>query len=191
MRGERDGVTRRVRRPKRRGIPFRLQVALVGLVALAIGYGLGYYLISLLTMPQPSVGETLVSSPPPPSSVAVSSPATTPAARTQERPASTTSSSSAPSSSAPAPAPASSAPSSGSGESSGGLYRVQVGAFMDRDRAQALVEQLQAQGFEASITSGPPYRVQAGAFRSEAGAAARLEALRAAGYPDAFIQRSP
>jgi cell division septation protein DedD len=189
MRGERDGATRRVRRPKRRGIPFRLQVALVGLVALAIGYGLGYYLISLLTMPQPSVGETLVSSPPPPSSVAVSSPATTPAARTQERPASTTSSSSAPSSSAPAPAPASSAPSSGSGESSGGLYRVQVGAFMDRDRA--LVEQLQAQGFEASITSGPPYRVQAGAFRSEAGAAARLEALRAAGDPDAFSQRSP
>lgn len=50
------------------------------------------------------------------------------------------------------------------GESS--LYKVQVGAFSQRDNAQRLVNSLKELGYEAIITPGPPFRVQTGAFSS-------------------------
>lgn len=185
MRAESDGSTRRVAR-KRRGIPFRIQVGLVALIAVAVGYGVGYYAIAMLTMPQASAGETLVSSPRPAPAIPAGG-STGAAGGTAARETAATGEAAAPTvSSSPAPAQEAARP----GSESAGLYRVQVGAFSDRERAQALADQLASQGFEASITSGPPYRVQAGAFRNEAGAAARLEALREAGYRDAFIQRT-
>lgn len=58
------------------------------------------------------------------------------------------------------------------------LYKVQVGAFSQRDNAQRLVNSLKELGYEAIITSGPPFRVQTGAFSNNDNAkryAAELE----------------
>lgn len=67
--------------------------------------------------------------------------------------------------------------------STGSIWRVQAGAFSERGRAEDLVAQLKARGFEAAVvTSSPPYRVQVGAFREEARARSVVQQLHADGF---------
>lgn len=73
---------------------------------------------------------------------------------------------------------------------SGGFWRVQAGAFSDRSRADGIVSDLQAAGFEAAVTIGAepvPYRVQVGAFREEGRARAIVDDLQAAGFEAAVL----
>lgn len=83
------------------------------------------------------------------------------------------------------------AASSGSAATpSGGFWRVQAGAFSDRSRADGIVSDLQAAGFEAAVTIGAepvPYRVQVGAFREEGRARAIVDDLQAAGFEAAVL----
>lgn len=86
----------------------------------------------------------------------------------------------------PSTTPATATPTSTTAtSSSGGFWRVQAGAFSDRSRADAVVSDLHARGFEAVVALGAdpvPYRVQVGAFREEARARAIVDDLRAAGF---------
>lgn len=66
--------------------------------------------------------------------------------------------------------------------SSGGLWRVQAGAFSDRARAEALVDQLRAHGYEAFVSSTAPFRVQVGAFSDPARARALVDELHSLGF---------
>lgn len=67
------------------------------------------------------------------------------------------------------------------------LYRVQTGAFSNKDNAVALESKLKAQGFDTYIVQvGNLYKVQVGAFGVKANADAMLAKLKRAGY-DAFI----
>lgn len=125
------------------------------------------------------------SSPSAPSTVAETPPA-------RETPSTTSAPTPAPSSSATNAAPSSAATSTATGSAapSGGFWRVQAGAFSDRNRADSVVSDLHALGFEAVVTLGAqpvPYRVQVGAFRDEARARAIVEDLRAAGFEAAVF----
>ncbi len=65
----------------------------------------------------------------------------------------------------------------------GALYRVQVGAFIGKDKAEARAAKLREGGFDAYVTqAGPLYRVQVGAFAVRENAERLAEQLRAAGY---------
>lgn len=65
----------------------------------------------------------------------------------------------------------------------GALYRVQVGAFIGRDRAEARAAKLREEGFDAYVTqAGPLWRVQVGAFAVRENAERLATQLRAAGY---------
>lgn len=67
------------------------------------------------------------------------------------------------------------------------LYRVQTGAFSNKDNAVALEGKLKAQGFDTYIVQvGNLYKVQVGAFGVKANADAMLVKLKGAGY-DAFV----
>lgn len=77
------------------------------------------------------------------------------------------------------------------------FYRVQVGAFNVRSNADAMLKQLQEQGYEAFIVTVPImvkaapaqqqfYRVQVGAFNERGNAEALLKQLQEQGY-EAFI----
>lgn len=79
---------------------------------------------------------------------------------------------------------------SGSSTASGGFWRVQAGAFSDKSRADTVVADLRAKGFDAAVVLGAepvPYRVQVGAFREEARARAVVDDLRAAGFEAALF----
>lgn len=78
--------------------------------------------------------------------------------------------------------PAATSTSAASGSSSGGLWRVQAGAFSDRARAEALVDQLRAHGYEAFVSSSAPFRVQVGAFSDPARARALVDELHSLGF---------
>ncbi len=83
----------------------------------------------------------------------------------------------------PAPAPPSS-------KSSGPTYTVQVGAFRQRQNAEALVRRLRAQGYDARLVAGSWARVWVGRFHDEALAVRLAEDLARAGYP-VFVRRAP
>lgn len=71
-----------------------------------------------------------------------------------------------------------------------GFWRVQAGAFSDKARADALVSDLRARGFDAAVVAGAepvPYRVQVGAFREESRARGVVDDLRAAGFEAALF----
>lgn len=69
----------------------------------------------------------------------------------------------------------------------GKLYRVQVGAFAQKENAAAYVQKVKAAGFDAFVTqSGGLYRVQCGAFSVKANAEAYMAKVKAAGF-DALI----
>lgn len=63
------------------------------------------------------------------------------------------------------------------------LYKVQVGAYEDRQQAQELADRLKNQGFEAYlIFQNGLYKVQVGAFEMLSNAAAEENRIRDAGY---------
>ena len=64
------------------------------------------------------------------------------------------------------------------------LYKVQVGAYEDKDDADRLVSNLQSQGFEPYvINQNGLYKVQVGAFSRLSNAAAMENRIRDAGFP--------
>lgn len=72
-------------------------------------------------------------------------------------------------------------------ESTGTIYRVQLGAYKVKKNAEDLLAKVKAAGFDAFITIVDGlYKVQVGAFRERPNAEAMLAKVKAAGF-DAFI----
>lgn len=70
---------------------------------------------------------------------------------------------------------------------SGGLYRVQTGAFKSKTNADAMLAKVKAKGFDTYMVKvGDLYKIQVGAFKVKANAKAMMKKLQAAGFP-AFI----
>lgn len=70
---------------------------------------------------------------------------------------------------------------------SGGLYRVQAGAFKSKTNADAMLAKVKAKGFDTYMVKvGDLYKIQVGAFKVKANAEATLKKLQAAGF-SAFI----
>ena len=67
-------------------------------------------------------------------------------------------------------------------------YRVQVGAFSEKENADALAKKLRRKGFSTIIKKVKGiYKVQVGAYTKEANAEKQLRKVKAAGFLDAFI----
>lgn len=67
------------------------------------------------------------------------------------------------------------------------LYRVQVGAFSNKDNADAYFEKVEQAGFPVYMVEyAGLYKIQVGAYRERANAVAQCEALESAGF-DAYI----
>ena len=67
-------------------------------------------------------------------------------------------------------------------------HRAQVGAFRQRENAEARVQQLEAAGFKAVVRLRDGlYKVQVGDFRDRPAADALVRELRSQGYADAFV----
>lgn len=76
--------------------------------------------------------------------------------------------------------------SSGS-EQSGALYRVQTGAFNNKDNADCMLEKVKAAGFDTYMFKVDClYKIQVGAYSVKSNADAMLAKVKAAGF-DAFI----
>lgn len=70
---------------------------------------------------------------------------------------------------------------------SGGLYRVQTGAFKSKTNADAMLAKVKAKGFNTYMVKvGDLYKIQVGAFKVKANAEAMMKKLQAAGF-SAFI----
>lgn len=70
---------------------------------------------------------------------------------------------------------------------SGGLYRVQTGAFKSKTNADTMLAKVKAKGFDTYMVKvGDLYKIQVGAFKVKANAEAMLKKLQAAGF-SAFI----
>ncbi|MDF2904244.1 MAG: N-acetylmuramoyl-L-alanine amidase CwlC [Bacillus sp. (in: firmicutes)] len=70
-----------------------------------------------------------------------------------------------------------------------GIYKVQVGAFKQRDNANSLAARLEKDGFQHFVFSeNGLFKVQAGAFKDKQNADELLEKLRNAGYQP-FVYR--
>lgn len=70
---------------------------------------------------------------------------------------------------------------------SGGLYRVQTGAFKSKTNADAMLTKVKAKGFDTYMVKvGDLYKIQVGAFKVKANAEAMMKKLQAAGF-SAFI----
>lgn len=66
---------------------------------------------------------------------------------------------------------------------SGGLYRVQTGAFKSKANADAMLAKVKAKGFDTYMVKvGDLYKIQVGAFKVKANAEATLKKLQAAGF---------
>lgn len=66
---------------------------------------------------------------------------------------------------------------------SGGLYRVQAGAFKSKANADAMLAKVKAKGFDTYMAKvGDLYKIQVGAFKVKANAEATLKKLQAAGF---------
>lgn len=70
---------------------------------------------------------------------------------------------------------------------SGGLYRVQTGAFKSKTNADTMLAKVKAKGFDTyMVKDGDLYKIQVGAFKVKANAEAMMKKLQAAGF-SAFI----
>lgn len=70
---------------------------------------------------------------------------------------------------------------------SGGLYRVQTGAFKSKPNADTMLAKVKAKGFDTYMVKvGDLYKIQVGAFKVKANAEAMMKKLQAAGF-SAFI----
>lgn len=70
---------------------------------------------------------------------------------------------------------------------SGGLYRVQTGAFKSKTNADTMLAKVKAKGFDTyMVKAGDLYKIQVGAFKVKANAEAMMKKLQAAGF-SAFI----
>lgn len=70
---------------------------------------------------------------------------------------------------------------------SGGLYRVQTGAFKSKTNADAMLAKVKAKGFDTYMVKvGDLYKIQVGAFKVKANAETMMKKLQAAGF-SAFI----
>ena len=70
---------------------------------------------------------------------------------------------------------------------SGGLYRVQTGAFKSKANANAMLAKVKAKGFDTYMVKvGDLYKIQVGAFKVKANAETMMKKLQAAGF-SAFI----
>lgn len=70
---------------------------------------------------------------------------------------------------------------------SGGLYRVQTGAFKSKTNADAMLAKVKAKGFDTYMVKvGDLYKIQVGVFKVKANAEAMMKKLQAAGF-SAFI----
>lgn len=70
---------------------------------------------------------------------------------------------------------------------SGGLYRVQTGAFKSKTNVDAMLAKVKAKGFDTYMVKvGDLYKIQVGAFKVKANAEAMMKKLQAAGF-SAFI----
>lgn len=87
----------------------------------------------------------------------------------------------------PAPAPSQpSQPVPSPSQPSRGLYKVQAGAFKNRENAEELVNRLKNAGFDQFIDSeGGLFKVQAGAFQDRGNADELVQRLKSSGF-DAF-----
>lgn len=66
---------------------------------------------------------------------------------------------------------------------SGGLYRVQTGAFKSKANADAMLAKVKAKGFDTYMVKvGDLYKIQVGAFKVKANAEATLKKLQVAGF---------
>lgn len=66
---------------------------------------------------------------------------------------------------------------------SGGLYRVQTGAFKVKANADAMLAKVKAKGFDTYMVKvGDLYKIQVGAFKVKANAEAMLKKLQTAGF---------
>jgi cell division protein FtsN len=68
-------------------------------------------------------------------------------------------------------------------------FHVQVGAFTERQNADALGLRLRAMGYAVKVTDGPPYRVWVGAYLDQATAERLAETIRAAGFDAVLTPR--
>lgn len=72
-------------------------------------------------------------------------------------------------------------------ESTGGLYKVQVGAFSNKENADDLAKELEAKGYDAYVYEEDGlYKVQVGAFAEKSNAEELAAELEAQGY-DVYI----
>lgn len=70
---------------------------------------------------------------------------------------------------------------------SGGLYRVQTGAFKSKTNADTMLAKVKAKGFDTYMVKvGDLYKIQVGAFKVKANAEAMMKKLQAVGF-SAFI----
>lgn len=70
-----------------------------------------------------------------------------------------------------------------------GLYKVQVGAYSEKENAEAMVKRVKAKGFDAfAYQSGNVYKVQAGAFSDEKNAETLASKLAKAGF-DTYVYK--
>lgn len=66
---------------------------------------------------------------------------------------------------------------------SGGLYRVQTGAFKSKTNADTMLAKVKAKGFDTyMVKAGGLYKIQVGAFKVKANAEAMMKKLQAAGF---------
>lgn len=66
---------------------------------------------------------------------------------------------------------------------SGGLYRVQTGAFKSKTNADAMLAKVKAKDFDTyMVKAGGLYKIQVGAFKVKANAEAMMKKLQAAGF---------
>ncbi len=68
-------------------------------------------------------------------------------------------------------------------------FHVQVGAFDERQNADALVLRIRSLGYAASVTDGPPYRVWVGGYLDRTTAERLAEHLKTAGFDAVLTPR--
>ncbi|MBO8141836.1 MAG: SPOR domain-containing protein [Firmicutes bacterium] len=152
-------------------ISFAFTLVAVGAVAVFLGWLMGQYAIQSVTGPPPAVT---------PAQRPASAPASPRPAPETESPAAPTQH---PAGQAQSPAASRERPAGQSGEAPPlGVWRVQVGAFSERRRAEVLANELRSRGYDVWISPQVPYRVQVGAFSEAARARATARDLQSQGY---------
>lgn len=170
--GRKKGTNRKVSKDK---VNFGITLLTVSIIFIFLGYLMGQYAVSVVgqsSRPTPQVTQT--------QSINQQieeglenlrqSGQSRPESARQEEPA----------------APASS--TAESNQTANSLFRVQVGAFSQRENAIRLRDQLSEAGHEAVITSGPPFRVQTGAFSSRDNAERLMNTLRSEGFEATIVR---